>query len=94
MIGRGFPCSRVLKLRDWVQSQPEAYASEEVMSLTTSSIAGPSLTRFEVAHSWFRTVLVLNEMVLVLVLVAVSSSTSTSTANAEYEYEKPREIAK
>jgi hypothetical protein len=49
---------------------------------------------FEVAHSWFRTVLVLNEMVLVLVLVAVSSSTSTSTANAEYEYEKPREIAK
>jgi hypothetical protein len=41
--------SRVLKLRYWVQSQPEAYASEKVMSLTTSSIAGPSLTRFEVA---------------------------------------------
>jgi hypothetical protein len=47
---------------------------------------------FEVAHSWFRTVLVLNEMVLVIVLVAASSS--TSTANAEYEYEKPGEIAK
>ena len=82
------PDSWLLKLRDWVQSQPEALASEEVMSHTTSSIAGPSRTRFEVAQfeshpislrdfPWF----------FVLVLRVSSTRTRTRRYGNEYEYE-------